>query len=223
VVAAADAVADVVDSADAVGGTAGEFDVAGAAGSLLRDVASRAATIVSLVVAAVFVSPAVAASVPAGAASGTGGLSATGAGVSTGLAISAGGVSSGGKAVTWSLVMGPVIASAGAAGAAESFGGSAGFAVTGSTRNAASIGSVVSGRCANATSGGACQDEVLAKDSWAARNSAAAPSPKMRSDIDNMVAAKRKRKPGSMARGILRKLGRTGTRWPLESDFANCP
>ena len=39
------------------------------------------------------------------------------------------------------------------------------------------------------------------------RLSGAAPSPKMRSDRDSMIAANRKRKPGSMARVILRRLG----------------
>jgi len=38
-----------------------------------------------------------------------------------------------------------------------------------------------------------------ANSSWAERNNAAAPNPKIRSDIDRMIAANRKRKPGSMA------------------------
>ncbi len=47
-------------------------------------------------------------------------------------------------------------------------------------------------------SGAACHDGVLANSSWAARSSAAAPSPKTSIDIDNTIAANRKRKPGSM-------------------------
>src|SRR5579863_3818272 len=103
--------------------------------------------------------------------------------------------------------MGSEIAGVGSAGAAAALDVSGAFSVTRSTRKVASIGRVVSGRWANGTSGVARQDELLAKDSWAARNSAAAPSPKMRSDRDSMIAANRKRKPGSMARVILRRLG----------------
>ncbi|MDE1937314.1 MAG: hypothetical protein KGI34_25265 [Bradyrhizobium sp.] len=93
---------------------------------------------------------------------------------------------------------------AGSAGAAITA-GEVGFSAAGSTLNVASIGSIVSGGWAKAVSGAARQDELLANDSWAARSSAAAPSPKTRSDIDSMIAANRKRKPGSMARGKLAK------------------
>src|ERR1700727_3000762 len=91
-------------------------------------------------------------------------------------------------------------------GAATAFAGSFCFSLeAGSTRSAASTGTAGPGCWAKGTSGAARQDELLAKDSWAARSRAAAPSPKTSSDIDNMIAANRKRKPGSMARGILAK------------------
>src|ERR1700722_3292739 len=101
-------------------------------------------------------------------------------------------------------------------GAATAFAGSFAFSMAaGSTRSAESMGSDVSGCWAKGTSGAECQDELLAKDSWAARSRAAAPSPKTSSDIDNMIAANRKRKPGSMARGILAKAdgGERGGHW----------
>ena len=47
-------------------------------------------------------------------------------------------------------------------------------------------------RAARATAG------LLANSSWAARSSAAAPSPKTSIDIDSRIAANRKRKPGSI-------------------------
>ena len=52
--------------------------------------------------------------------------------------------------------------------------------------------------CANIVAGAARHDGLLANSSWAARSSAAAPSPKTRIDIDNTIAENRKRKPGSM-------------------------
>jgi hypothetical protein len=74
---------------------------------------------------------------------------------------------------------------------------------------------MVSGRWAKGTSGAPRQVEWLANDSCAARSYDAAPSPKMRSDIDNMIAANRKRKPGSMGARNSCESWRTGTRWPL--------
>jgi hypothetical protein len=145
-----------------------------------------------------------------GAISTAGGFSSVGNGndASAGFAISAGGVSVGLKAATCSLPADPAADGGCSAGAAVTFAASFAFSMTGgSTRSVASIGSVVSGCWAKGTSGAARQDELLAKDSWAARSRAAAPSPKTRSDIDNMIAANRKRKPGSMARGILAEAG----------------
>jgi hypothetical protein len=42
---------------------------------------------------------------------------------------------------------------------------------------------------------------MLANSSCAARSNAAAPSPKIRIDIDSTIAVNRKRKPGSMVAG----------------------
>ena len=67
-----------------------------------------------------------------------------------------------------------------------------------STRSSASTGAWLRLCCANIVSGAACHDGLLANSSWAARSSAAAPSPKTSIDIDNTIAANRKRKPGSM-------------------------
>ena len=64
----------------------------------------------------------------------------------------------------------------------------------------------------------ACQDGVLANSSWAARSSAAAPSPKTSTEIDKTIATNKNRKPGSMerlippARGYLRRLSSVGER-----------
>ena len=73
--------------------------------------------------------------------------------------------------------------------------------------------------CAKTGSGLACHDGVLANSSCAARSNAAAPSPNTSIDIDNTIAANRKRKPGSMdassafAGYVLRRpLSRKGTR-----------
>ena len=52
--------------------------------------------------------------------------------------------------------------------------------------------------CANIVSGVACHDGLLANSSCAARSRAAAPSPKIKIDSKSMIAANRKRKPGSM-------------------------
>ncbi len=101
---------------------------------------------------------------------------------------------------------------------------SCGVAAAGnSTRSAASTGVVGSG-CAKVTSGAVRHDGLAANSSWAARNSAAAPSPKIRSDIDNTIAATRKRKPGSIAAssalaGILRRLLSRRER----GDHKSCP
>jgi hypothetical protein len=48
---------------------------------------------------------------------------------------------------------------------------------------------------------------LLANCSWAARSNAAAPSPKTSIDIDNMIAANKKRKPGSMERQFPPRIG----------------
>src|SRR5580700_9033685 len=113
--------------------------------------------------------------------------------------VSAGGASSGFTAATCSEVAGAVAAGEVSTDEATGEACSGAFSTTGvSTRSVASMGSVESDRWAKVTSGAARQDELLAKDSCAARSSAAAPSPKTRSDIDNMIAANRKRKPGSI-------------------------
>ncbi len=54
--------------------------------------------------------------------------------------------------------------------------------------------------CANVASGAACHEGLLANCSCAARSSAAAPSPNTSIEVDNVIAASRKRKPGSMER-----------------------
>src|ERR1700722_20001488 len=123
----------------------------------------------------------------------------TAGGASSDVMVSAGAASTGLTAASCSEVAGAdgggEVSTDGAVGGACS-----GIVSTtgGSTRNVASMGSVGSARWAKLTSGAARQDELLAKDSCAARSSAAAPSPKTRSDIDNMIAANRKRKPGSI-------------------------
>ena len=81
--------------------------------------------------------------------------------------------------------------------AAETF--SAGFSATGgSTRSNASVGGGPSLRRANIGSGVTRREGRLANSSCAARNRAAAPSPKTRTDIESTIAVNRKRKPGSM-------------------------
>ena len=76
---------------------------------------------------------------------------------------------------------------------------SAGFSATGgSTRSSASVGGGPSFRRANIGSGVARRGGRLANSSCAARNRAAALSPKTRIDIDRTMAVNRKRKPGSM-------------------------
>ena len=66
------------------------------------------------------------------------------------------------------------------------------------TRSSANVGIGGSSWRVNTCSAGARRDGRLANSSCAERNSAAAPSPKTRTDIDSTIAANRKRKPGSM-------------------------
>ena len=76
---------------------------------------------------------------------------------------------------------------------------SAGFSATGgSTRSNASVGGGSSLWRANIGSGVARREGRLANSSCAARNRAAAPRPKIRTDIERTIAVNRKRKPGSM-------------------------
>ncbi len=83
-------------------------------------------------------------------------------------------------------------------GDCRSLGSSAG----GSTRSIASTGLAASlCGCAKMVSGGGRHDGTLANSSCAARSNAAAPSPNTRTDIDNTIAANRKRRPGSMDAG----------------------
>jgi hypothetical protein len=79
----------------------------------------------------------------------------------------------------------------------------AGVSTTGgSTRSMASVGIKLSFGRGNTGSGGARRVGRLANSSCAVRNRAAAPSPKIRTDIERMTAANRKRKPGSMGARI---------------------
>ena len=83
--------------------------------------------------------------------------------------------------------------------AAGSWSGAFSSAAGGSTRSIARTGCRwFRCRCAKTGSGLACHDGVLANSSCAARSNAAAPNPKTSIDIDNTIAANRKRKPGSM-------------------------
>src|ERR1700712_1276369 len=82
--------------------------------------------------------------------------------------------------------------------AAGALSGAIGSADGGSTPSKASTGLDGSLGCANIVAGAERHDGLLANSSWAARSSAAAPSPKIRIDIDNTIAENRKRKPGSM-------------------------
>jgi hypothetical protein len=52
--------------------------------------------------------------------------------------------------------------------------------------------------CVKTRSGGGRRAGILATSSWAARSYAAAPRPKIRIDVDRMIAANKKRKPGSI-------------------------
>ena len=149
------------------------------------------------------------ASVGAAAASVCRGLSAAGSGLAT-----AGVVVSGCSGFNAAICSGSAGGEAIAAGPADSAILSAGMSSddrgSGSSRSIASTGLVASLAaslgtsvcCAKLVSGPARQAGVLANCSWAARSSAAAPSPKTSIDIDNTIAANRKRKPGSMERRI---------------------
>jgi hypothetical protein len=137
------------------------------------------------------------------------GLAIAGAGESAGCSAAIRSGSDGaGVVVAWSGGgVGPVATgSAGSAttGGAVSAGALSGAfsAIGGSTRSIDSIGLEASPCCAKFVSGEVCHDGVLANVSWAARSSAAAPSPNTMIDIDSAMAANRKRKPGSMDAGF---------------------
>ena len=148
-------------------------------------------------------------------------LSAT---VTSGFAVPGGGESSGFSAVIRSgsagaEVIAAEVASAGALSGRNSISGA--FSIAGaSTRRIASTGRVGSAGCANIVSGAPRHVGLPANSSWAARSNAAAPSPKTRIDIDNTMAANRKRKPGSMEAGsafgdILQNIWRNILQRPL--------
>jgi hypothetical protein len=67
-----------------------------------------------------------------------------------------------------------------------------------STRSNASVGGAVSVGCGRNGGGIVRSEGTAATSSWVARNSAAAPSPKIRTDAASTMVATKKRKPGSM-------------------------
>ncbi len=174
---------------------------AGAAGA-----ASFAGGKVSAAVAILVWSTVAEASARAGAASLCAGLSEAGI---AGFAASGGEDSSGFSAVTFWGSTGAELIAACPAGLADAKGTSAdgvsilgvstaGVSTRSSARTGLAVSLVASPCCANVVSGAACHDGLLANSSWAARSSAAAPSPKTRIDSESTIAVSRKRKPGSI-------------------------
>src|ERR1700722_10984374 len=197
----------VVAARGAAGSVAGNKISSGAVvfvvGVFVSTVLASATVVSSIVVSAILVSAILVSAAGAGGSAGADDASLCGesstAAVS-GFTASGGGESSGpGGAVR----SGSTGAKASAADGASLAGALSGvFSVTGvSMRSNASTGRVVSTGCANTVSGAARHVGVLANSSWAARSKAAAPSPNTRSDIDNTMAANKKRKPGSMDAG----------------------
>jgi hypothetical protein len=213
--AAADLCSAAAGAASAAGASAGAAGAAWCAGGK-----------VSAAVAILVWSTITGASARAGAASLCAGLS--GAGIA-GFAASGGDDSSGVSAATFWGSAGAELIAACSGGPADAAGTSAdGVSILGvstagvSTRSSARTGPaaslVVSPCCAKLVSGAACHDGLLANSSWAARSSAAAPSPKTKIDSESMIAVSRKRKPGSIdasstfAGVAAKSLERSGTR-----------
>src|SRR5262245_48129556 len=90
-------------------------------------------------------------------------------------------------------------ADAAAVPASASFGAADESVARGSRLRTARTGGLTASSCsANLGSGGARQEVLVAKSSWAARIKAVAPSPKTSTDMQMTIAANRKRKPGSI-------------------------
>jgi len=169
-------------------------DAAGAASLLGGETSAVAAILIS--------------SVGADASAATGAVS-LGAGVSmtviSGFAIAGGDESSGfsaairsGSAGVATISIGSAVSAAAGVFSEALLSGALGSATGGSTRSVARTGLAASLGCANTVSGGARRDGTLTNSSCAARSNAAAPSPNTRTDIDNTMAANKKRRPGSM-------------------------